>query len=45
MHKRRAYQIRVRMDNGKLRTVTQHETPDFRAGDRVRIKQGALWPV
>ncbi|MCK9990460.1 MAG: glycine zipper 2TM domain-containing protein [Rugosibacter sp.] len=45
MHKRSAYQIRVRMDNGKLRTVTQHETPDFRAGDRVRIKQGALWPV
>lgn len=45
MHKHSAYQIRVRMDDGKLRTITQHETPDFRTGDRVRIKQGALLPA
>lgn len=37
-----SYEIRVRLDDGKLRTFHQHSVPQWRSGDRVRIVKGAL---
>ena len=37
------HQVRVRMDDGTLRTVEQAQAP--RAGDRVRLEGGTLRPV
>jgi outer membrane lipoprotein SlyB len=36
------YEIRVRLDDGTLRTFHQHGAPQWRTGDRVRIVKGAL---
>ncbi|KAB8042884.1 glycine zipper 2TM domain-containing protein [Janthinobacterium aquaticum] len=38
----RSYNIVVRLDNGKTRTVHQSAAPGWRQGDRVRIVNGGL---
>lgn len=42
INKTSVYQIRVRMEDGSLRTLTQREVPSVDSGDRVRIKNGTL---
>jgi len=37
-----SYEIRVRLDDGSLRTFHQHSAPRWRNGDRVRVVKGAL---
>jgi len=37
-----SYEIRVRLDDGTLRTFHQHSAPRWRNGDRVRVVKGAL---
>jgi outer membrane lipoprotein SlyB len=37
-----SYEIRVRLDDGTLRTFHQHSAPRWRTGDRVRIVKGVL---
>ena len=37
-----SYEIRVRLDDGTLRTFHQRSVPPWRTGDRVRIVKGAL---
>jgi outer membrane lipoprotein SlyB len=36
------YEVRVRMEDGSIRTFTPAGQPDWRAGDRVRIVNGEL---
>ena len=38
----RSYNIVVRLDNGKTRTVHQSAAPNWRQGDRVRVVNGGL---
>ena len=38
----RSYNIVVRLDNGKTRTVHQSAAPNWRQGDRVRVVNGSL---
>ncbi|MGK5038676.1 glycine zipper 2TM domain-containing protein [Janthinobacterium sp. LB3P118] len=38
----RSYNIVVRLDNGKTRTVHQSTAPNWRQGDRVRVVNGGL---
>lgn len=42
MHATHSYEIRVRLDDGTLRTFHQHSAPRWRSGDRVRIVKGSL---
>ena len=42
VHKKVVYQIRVRMDNGTTRTVSQAAAPDYAVGERVRIVKGHI---
>ena len=42
MNANHSYEIRVRLDDGKLRTFHQHSVPQWRTGDRVRIVKGSL---
>ena len=37
-----SYEIRVRLDDGSLRTFHQHSVPQWRTGERVRIVKGSL---
>jgi outer membrane lipoprotein SlyB len=37
-----SYEIRVRLDDGTLRTFHQHSAPAWRTGERVRIVKGSL---
>jgi outer membrane lipoprotein SlyB len=37
-----SYEIRVRLDDGSLRTFHQQSVPQWRTGDRVRIVKGGL---
>jgi outer membrane lipoprotein SlyB len=37
-----SYEIRVRLDDGTLRTFHQHSVPPWHTGDRVRIVKGSL---
>lgn len=37
-----SYEIRVRLDDGTLRTFHQHSVPQWRTGERVRIVKGTL---
>jgi outer membrane lipoprotein SlyB len=37
-----SYEIRVRLDDGTLRTFHQHSAPQWRNGDRVRVVKGSL---
>jgi outer membrane lipoprotein SlyB len=37
-----SYEIRVRLDDGSLRTFRQSSQPNWRSGDRVRIVKGRL---
>jgi outer membrane lipoprotein SlyB len=37
-----SYEIRVRLDDGTLRTFHQRSAPQWRTGDRVRIVKGSL---
>jgi outer membrane lipoprotein SlyB len=37
-----SYEIRVRLDDGTLRTFHQQSVPQWRSGDRVRVVKGAL---
>lgn len=39
-----AYQVTVRMDNGRLETITQATQPAFRVGDRVQIVNQPVAP-
>lgn len=36
------YEIRVRMSNGSVKTLTTSVTPPWKAGDRVRLQNGRL---
>jgi outer membrane lipoprotein SlyB len=38
----RVYEVRVRMEDGSTRSVTQTSLPSWRAGDQVRIEGGAI---
>jgi outer membrane lipoprotein SlyB len=40
-----SYEIRVRLDDGTLRTFRQSSPPAWRSGDRVRIVKGRLRSV
>lgn len=42
VHKTASYRIRVRLENGGLRTLYQRNPPAVAAGDRVRIVDGGL---
>lgn len=42
MHAYHSYEIRVRLDDGTLRTFHQRSVPAWRSGDRVRIVKGSL---
>ena len=42
IHPDHSYEIRVRLDDGTLRTFHQHSAPQWRTGDRVRIVKGSL---
>jgi outer membrane lipoprotein SlyB len=42
MHVTHSYEIRVRLDDGKLRTFHQQSVPQWRSGDRVRVVKGSL---
>lgn len=42
MHANISYEIRVRLDDGTLRTFHQHALPQWRSGDRVRVVKGSL---
>ena len=37
-----SYEIRVRLDDGTLRTFHQHSVPQWRTGERVRVVKGTL---
>lgn len=37
-----AYVIKVEMQDGTLRKITQYSAPEFSVGDRVRLKSGQL---
>jgi outer membrane lipoprotein SlyB len=37
-----SYEIRVRLDDGTLRTFHQQSVPQWRTGDRVRVVKGSL---
>jgi outer membrane lipoprotein SlyB len=37
-----SYEIRVRLDDGTLRTFHQHSAPPWRQGERVRIVKGSI---
>jgi outer membrane lipoprotein SlyB len=37
-----SYEIRVRLDDGTLRTFHQHSVPPWRHGERVRIVKGSI---
>ena len=38
----RQYEVRVRMSDGSLRTVTYSSAPTWKAGDRVRLQNGRV---
>ncbi len=42
MHQVRSYEIRVRLDDGTLRTFHQSAAPSWHTGERVRIVKGHL---
>jgi len=42
MNASHSYEIRVRLDDGTLRTFHQHSAPRWRSGDRVRVVKGSL---
>lgn len=42
MHQVRSYEIRVRLDDGTLRTFHQSSPPSWHTGERVRIVKGHL---
>lgn len=42
MNASHSYEIRVRLDDGTLRTFHQHSAPRWRNGDRVRVVKGSL---
>ncbi len=42
MHADTSYEIRVRLDDGTVRTFHQHNAPAWSRGDRVRIVKGSL---
>jgi outer membrane lipoprotein SlyB len=42
MHAVHSYEIRVRLDDGTLRTFHQNSAPAWRTGERVRIVKGRL---
>ena len=41
-HTTTSYQVHVRMEDGHMRTFTQHDQNGWRVGDRVKIVNGAL---
>ena len=45
MNKSSAYQIKVRMADGSIRTLSQRDVPGVNSGDRVRVSNGAIAEV
>lgn len=45
VNKTSAYQVKVRMADGSIRTLTQREVPNVSSGDRVRVSNGAIAEV
>lgn len=45
MNKTSAYQIKVRMADGSMRTLSQREVPKVNSGDRVRLANGTIAEV
>ncbi|WP_460824944.1 glycine zipper 2TM domain-containing protein, partial [Massilia solisilvae] len=45
MHASQTYEIRVRLDDGTLRTFHQSSPPAWHTGERVRIVKGRLRPA
>jgi outer membrane lipoprotein SlyB len=45
MHAEHSYEIRVRLDDGTLRTFHQSSAPSWHTGERVRIVKGRLRPA
>jgi outer membrane lipoprotein SlyB len=45
MHAAHSYEIRVRLDDGTLRTFHQSSAPAWHTGERVRIVKGRLRPA
>jgi outer membrane lipoprotein SlyB len=45
MHAVHSYEIRVRLDDGTLRTFHQNSAPGWHTGERVRIVKGRLRPA
>jgi len=45
VNKTSAYQIKVRMADGSMKTLSQREVPNVNSGDRVRINNGAIAEV
>ncbi|MFI4939720.1 MAG: glycine zipper 2TM domain-containing protein [Burkholderiales bacterium] len=41
-HSSITYQVRVKMENGKVRTFPYSAQPDWNAGDRVKVVEGTL---
>ncbi len=39
------YQIKVKMDNGAVRTITRDTQPEWREGDRVHVNGDAISPL
>ncbi|HTH94097.1 MAG TPA: glycine zipper 2TM domain-containing protein [Rhodocyclaceae bacterium] len=40
-----AYQIRIRMNDGTVRTLSQHDVPGVNTGDHVRLSNGRISQV
>jgi outer membrane lipoprotein SlyB len=38
----RSYAITIRLDNGSSRTINEANAPEWRAGDRVKVVNGAI---
>jgi outer membrane lipoprotein SlyB len=44
MKKTKVYQVTVRFDDGSSRVISQSTAPSWRAGDRVKVQNGAIRP-
>lgn len=42
MNASNSYLVKVRMEDGSYRSVTQHSKPEFTVGDHVRVANGSL---
>jgi len=42
MKKHTVYRVKLRMEDGRMRTVSQREAPAYAVGDRVRVANGRI---